>query len=233
MDEQKNVAVESETESEKVNSARKYDQREFLEDYAWTEKLYRAIIVVSCILAAASIGVAVIWKVSYGLIGAFVTVVFYLTASSNMLYSRLGLAQRADHGELTVTEVYGQHREEVYIPEKLFWNEVTALGSEACDHKSSAEMKVLHLPRRIKKIEKDALKGATMLERICYGGSEEEWAEVEVLCELEGIEICFDELVEYPVKEKKPKKQKKQKKSKKNKIDDTEQSAESGGEEQE
>ena len=120
MEEQKNVAVESETESEKVNSARKYDQREFLEDYAWTEKLYRAIIVVSCILAAASIGVAVIWKVSYGLIGAFVTVVFYLSASSNMLYSRLGLAQRADHGELTVTEVYGQKREEVYLPEKLF-----------------------------------------------------------------------------------------------------------------
>lgn len=233
MEEQKNVAVESETESEKVNSARKYDQREFLEDYAWTEKLYRAIIVVSCILAAASIGVAVIWKVSYGLIGAFVTVVFYLTASSNMLYSRLGLAQRSNHGELTVTEVYGQKREEVYLPEKLFWNEVTALGSEACDHKSTAEMKVLHLPRGIKKIGKDALKGATMLERICYGGSEEEWAEVEVLCELDGIEICFDELVEYPVKEKKQKKQKKQKKSKKNKIDDTEQSAESGGEAQE
>jgi hypothetical protein len=232
MEEQKNVAVESETESEKVNSARKYDQREFLEDYAWTEKLYRAIIVVSCILAAASIGVAVIWKVSYGLIGAFVTVVFYLTASSNMLYSRLGLAQRSNHGELTVTEVYGQKREEVYLPEKLFWNEVTVLGSEACDHKSTAEMKVLHLPRTLKRIDADALKGATMLERICYGGNEEEWAEVEVLCELDGIEICFDELVEYPVKEKKPKKQKKQK-SKKNKIDDTEQSAESGGEEQE
>ena len=230
MDEQKDMSVESETESEKVNSARKYDQREFLEDYAWTEKLYRAIIVVSCILAAASIGVAVIWKVSYGLIGAFVTVVFYLTASSNMLYSRLGLAQRADHGELTVTEIYGQRREEVYLPERLFFCEVVAIGGEACDHKSSAEIKVLHLPRRIKKIEKDALKGATMLERICYGGTREEWAEVEVLCELDGIEICFDEPVEYPVKEKKTKKQKK---SKKNKIDDTEQSAESGGEEQE
>ena len=230
MDEQKDMSVESVTESEKVNSARKYDQREFLEDYAWTEKLYRAIIVVSCILAAASIGVAVIWKVSYGLIGAFVTVVFYLTASSNMLYSRLGLAQRADHGELTVTEIYGQRREEVYLPERLFFCDVVAIGSEACDHKSSAEIKVLHLPRRIKKIEKDALKGATMLERICYGGSEEEWAEVELLCKLDGIEICFDELVEYPVKEKKTKKQKK---SKKNKIDDTEQSAESGGEEQE
>ena len=61
MDEQKDMSVENVTESEKVNSARKYDQREFLEDYAWTEKLYRAIIVVSCILAAASIGVAVMW----------------------------------------------------------------------------------------------------------------------------------------------------------------------------
>ena len=63
MDEQKDMSVESVTESEKVNSARKYDQREFLEDYAWTEKLYRAIIVVSCILAAASIGVAVFTRV--------------------------------------------------------------------------------------------------------------------------------------------------------------------------
>ena len=230
MDEQKNVAVESETESEKVNSVRKYDQREFLEDYVWTEKLYRAIIVVSCILAAASIGVAVMWKVSYGLIGAFVTVVFYLSATSNMLYSRLGYAYKSDRGELTVTEIYGQHREEVYLPERLFFCDVVAIGSEACDHKSSAELKILHLPRTLKRIDADAFMGTPMLEKICFGGSEEEWAEVELLCELDGIEICFDELVEYPVKEKKTKKQKK---SKKNKIDDTEQSAESGGEEQE
>lgn len=230
MDEQKDMSVESVTESEKVNSARKYDQREFLEDYVWTEKLYRAIIVVSCILAAASIGVAVMWKVSYGLIGAFVTVMFYLSATSNMLYSRLGYAYKTDRGELTVTEIYGQKREEVYLPERLFFCDVVAIGSEACDHKSSEELKVLHLPRTLRRIDADALKGTPMLEKICFGGSEEEWAEVEVLCELDGIEICFDELIEYPVKEKK---QKKQKKIKKDKIDDTEQSAESGGEEAE
>ena len=230
MDEQKDMSVESVTESEKVNSARKYDQREFLEDYVWTEKLYRAIIVVSCILAAVSIGIAVIWKVSYGLIGAFVTVMFYLSASSNMLYSRLGYAYKTDRGELTVTEIYGQRREEVYLPERLFFCDVVAIGSEACDHKSSAELKVLHLPRTLRRIDADALKGTPMLEKICFGGSEEEWAEVEVLCELDGIEICFDEQIEYPVKEKK---QKKQKKIKKDKIDDTEQSAESGGEEAE
>lgn len=229
MDEQKNMSVESVTESEKVNSARKYDQREFLEDYVWTEKLYRAIIVVSCILAAASIGVAVMWKVSYGLIGAFVTVVFYLSATSNMLYSRLGYAYKSDRGELTVTEIYGQHREEVYLPERLFFCDVVAIGSEACDHKSSAELKILHLPRTLKRIDADAFMGTPMLEKICFGGSEEEWAEVELLCELDGTEICFDELVEYPVKEKKTKKQKK---SKKDKGEDTEQSAESGGEEQ-
>ena len=229
MDEQKDISVESVTESEKVNSARKYDQREFLEDYAWTEKLYRAIIVVSCILAAASIGVAVMWKVSYGLIGAFVTVVFYLSSSSNMLYSRLGYAYKSDRGELTVTEIYGQHREEVYLPERLFFCDVVAIGSEACDHKSSAELKILHLPRTLKRIDADAFMGTPMLEKICFGGSEEEWAEVELLCALDGIEICFDELVEYPVKEKKTKKQKK---SKKDKGEDTEQSAESGGEEQ-
>ena len=229
MDEQKDMSVESVTESEKVNSARKYDQREFLEDYAWTEKLYRAIIVVSCILAAASIGVAVIWKVSYGLIGAFVTVVFYLSATSNMLYSRLGYAYKSDRGELTVTEIYGQHREEVYLPERLFFCDVVAIGSEACDHKSSAELKILHLPRTLKRIDADAFMGTPMLEKICFGGSEEEWAEVELLCELDGIEICFDELVEYPVKEKKTKKQKR---SKKDNGEDTEQSAESGGEEQ-
>ena len=224
MDEQRDMSVESVTESEKVNSARKYDQREFLEDYVWTEKLYRAIIVVSCILAAASIGVAVMWKVSYGLIGAFVTVVFYLSAGSNMLYSRLGYAYKSDRGELTVTEIYGQHREEVYLPERLFFCDVVAIGSEACDHKSSAELKILHLPRTLKRIDADAFMGTPMLEKICFGGSEEEWAEVELLCELDGIEICFDELVEYPVKEKKTKK--------KDKGEDTEQSAESGGEEQ-
>ena len=170
------------------------------------------------------------WKVSYGLIGAFVTVVFYLSATSNMLYSRLGYAYKSDRGELTVTEIYGQHREEVYLPERLFFCDVVAIGSEACDHKSSAELKILHLPRTLKRIDADAFMGTPMLEKICFGGSEEEWAEVELLCELDGIEICFDELVEYPVKEKKTKKQKK---SKKDKGEDTEQSAESGGEEQE
>ena len=57
-----------------------------------------------------------------------------------------------------------------------------------------------------------------------------------------GVRVCYDEdgplvkVVLGPVKLTvfpRPKKQKKQKKSKKNKIDDTEQSAESGGEEQE
>lgn len=230
MDEQRNLAVGDETENEKVNSARPYGEGEFLSDLARTIKQYRTVLIISFVLAAASIGVAVMWKVLYGLVGAFVTVVFYTAGSTNLLYSRLGLAYRIEKGELTVTELYGRNREEVFLPERLLYSEVVAIGNEACDHRSSAEIRVLHLPRTLKKIEKDAFKGAPLLERICYGGSEEEWAEVELLCELEGIEVCFDEIIDYPVKEKKEKKSKKQRKSKKGNREETEQSAENGGE---
>jgi hypothetical protein len=219
MEEQNNVTVETETETEneKVNNVRPYSESEFLSDLEWTKKLYLAVVIVSFALAAASIGVAVIWKVSYGLVGAFATVVFYLNATSHILYTKLGFSHTSERGELTVTEIYGKNREEVFVPERLLWLDVTSIGKEACDHKSSAEIKVLHLPRTLKTIEIDAFKGVRGLERICYGGSEEEWSEVEILCELENIEICFNDAIDYPVKERKDKKDKKDKKAKKHK----------------
>ena len=231
MEEQKdmteNGAPECETvENEKVNNARPYGEDEFLSDLKWTDKLYRTIVIASFILAAASIGIAVMWKVSYGLIGAFVTVMFYMSASTNMLYSRLGFAYTSEKGELTVTELYGKNREEAFVPERLLWLDVTVLGKEACDHKSSAEIRVLHLPRTLKRIEPDAFKGANALERICFGGSEEEWTALEIECELEGVEICFDDEIGYPVKEKKTKKSKKDKKNKNNEDPEESETAE-------
>ena len=238
MEEQKDrgteIAPECETaENEKVNNARPYGEGEFLADLKWTDDLYRVILIASFVLAAASIGIAVMWKVSYGLLGAFVTVLFYMAAVSNMLYAKLGFAYTSERGELTVTELYGKNREEAFVPERLLLLDVTVLGKEACDHKSSAEIRVLHLPRTLKKIETDALKGTLALERICYGGSAEEWAEVAIECDLGDVEICFDDVIDYPVKEKKSKKDKKSKKSENDQEPKEAEVAEEGGEETE
>jgi hypothetical protein len=194
--------------------AKEYSEQDFLSDLKWTNKAYLVTVIVGAVLVAAAIAVAVIWQVFYGLMLAIMVVIAYIGATGKILYSRLGFSYDSLPGALKIKDVYGKDREQVFVPRRLFWLEVSEIGDKAFCHRSSAKLTTVYLPRTLKTIGENAFEGCDSLCRICFEGSEREWESIEKNTSFEGIEILFGQEIAYPVKEKKPKKQKKEKKKK-------------------
>ena len=194
---------------------REYSEQEFLSDLKWTGKAYLLLVIAAAALVAAAIALAVLWKVSYGLLLAIIIVLGYISLSGNILYSRLGFSYDSTHGALRIKDVYGKNRDQVFLPRRLFWLDVCEIGDRAFCHASSAKITTVYLPSTLKTIGENVFEGCESLCRICFEGSEEEWESIEKKTSLEGIEILFSQEIAYPVKQKK---QKKAKKDKKNKV---------------
>ena len=198
---------------------REYSEQEFLSDLKWTGKAYLLLVISAAALAAAAIALAVLWKVSYGLLLAIIIVLGYISLSGNILYSRLGFSYDSTQGALRIKDVYGKNRDQVFLPRRLFWLDVSEIGDRAFCHSSSAKITTVYLPRTLKSIGENVFEGCESLCRICFEGSEEEWESIEKKTSLEGIEILFSQEIAYPVKQKKQKKAKKDKKNRnKNKM---------------
>ncbi len=208
----------SEETAELVEQDRSYSEEEFLKNLAEFEKAYLATVIMAGAIAAAGIAVAVLIKVSFGLMLAIAAVLFYIGTVTNILHSKLGLAYTTLSGALYVTEYYGKGKEEAWIPRRIMWIDVRSVEDEAFDHESCREIRVVHLPKTINHIGKNIFLGCENISRICFEGSPEEWDAIEKETDLDGIEIEFFSVVAYPEKKnKKDKKEKKEKKSKKDK----------------
>ena len=193
---------------------REYSEQDFLSDLKWTNKEYFQLVIGVAVLAAAAIALAVLWKVFYGLLFAIIVALVYTVAASNILYSRLGFSYDSLPGALRIKDVYGKNRDQVFVPRRLFWLDVSEIGDRAFCHSSSTKITTVYLPSTLKTIGENVFEGCESLCRICFEGSEAEWESIEKKTSLEGIEILFSQEIAYPVK---PKKQKKAKKDKKNK----------------
>ena len=193
---------------------REYSEQDFLSDLEWTDKTYLLLVISAAALAAAAIALAVLWKVFYGLLFAIIVALVYTVAASNILYSRLGFSYDSLPGALRIKDVYGKNRDQVFLPRRLFWLDVSEIGDKAFCHSSSAKITTVYLPRTLKSIGENVFEDCESLCRICFEGSEEEWESIEKKTSLEGIEILFLQEIAYPVKQKKPKKAKKDKKNK-------------------
>ena len=208
-----------------------YTEQSFLDALAWTSKAYLLTVIICAAVAAAGVAVAVIVKVSYGLICALCAVVAYIGAVNNILYKRLGVAHKSESGRLTVTEYYGKNRDEAWIPRRLLWLDVTALGDEAFDHESSKNIKVVHLPRTLRHVGKDVFKGCESIERICFEGSRSEWEEIESETDLGVYTVEFEEKIAYPEQiplKARYKSKKKPKKAKRSVSDNADMAADAG-----
>ena len=193
---------------------REYSEQEFLSDLKWTGKAYLLLVIAAAALVAAAIALAVLWKVSYGLLLAIIIVLVYTVAASNILYSRLGFSYDSTQGELRIKDVYGKNRDQVFLPRRLFWLDVWEIGDRAFCHSSSTKITTVYLPSTLKTIGENVFEGCESLCRICFEGNEAEWESIEKKTSLEGIEILFSQEIAYPVKQKKQKKAKKDKKNK-------------------
>ena len=203
--------VETVEATQEVIEYVEYTEEKFLKDLLWTSRAYLIIVIVSALIAAAGIAVAVIVKVSYGLAIAIAAVLAYALATEYVLQSKIGVSYTSGSGELIITECYGKKRDQVWIPRRLLWLNVTEIRDEAFDHKSSVYIKTVHLPATLKRIGKDAFKSCEALERICFEGSEAQWAQIECESALDGIELCFGDALGYPARDVSNKKSRKDK----------------------
>lgn len=154
---------------------------------------YIFTLILSSVILAGAICCAVIFNVIFGLLLLLIAILAYIALTKNLLYKNLGIAYRAYHGCLTVTELYGRNREVVYIPDEIIMLTVTEIGTKAFTHESSKSIREIHIPKSIIRIGTSAFAKLPALTDLYYEGSEEEWKELSRLAPLENVNLHFNE----------------------------------------
>ena len=163
--------------------------QKFEQSYLW--------LVIGCGCGAAlAILLGVLWRVSVGLILAIAVALAYRTALPELLKTHLGLACRRNRDGVTVSVLPTDAIwEELWIPARLLWLDVTELGEVS-------GVRALHLPRSIRRL--GTRKAESSPTQILYEGSPEEWAELEGHTCLADTELACD--IPYPRKPSRSKK---------------------------
>ena len=153
---------------------------------------YLTIVIAAGAVMAAAVTVAVLWRVSVGLLLGICGAVAYMLLLSDMMKRELGLWYKRTEGGIACSVISSKKLEgekERALPERLMWLDVTALCAPEGKDTPDTCAETLYLPVSVKRIEADALSGMAALKRIVYGGSAEEWREVLCEADLSGIEI--------------------------------------------
>ena len=158
--------------------------------------LYIYTLILSGAIILAGIVYAVAVKVFIGLLIAMAGALTYVALTSNILYRVMGLSYKSESGKLTLTNVYGRDREDIYIPKRLILCRVVEIDDKAFSHKSSENIKRVYLPASIEKIGENIFEGCPNLEQIYFAGSQESWNKIESLTDTSSYEIVFGEAEE-------------------------------------
>lgn len=177
--------------NEEQNDPHELAEKNFYAELKQVGTLYLYTVIISALIVACGLICAIIYKVFIGLLIGILGVLFYTVLTSNILYKRLGISYRSTSGALTVTQLYGQDRSEIWIPERLLWITVTEIGDKAFDHASSSQINTVHLPATLKAVGKDIFAGCTELRTVCFDGSREQWKQIESLTDFSPYEIIF------------------------------------------
>ncbi len=186
--------------------------REFIDNLKSVNSSYLAIVIISAAIAAAGITVAVLWYVSAGLALAILAILFYMYATKSLLSGRLGISYKSSTGRLCISKLCTNGKQELWIPSRLLWLDVTEISNRVFTPEDAASVKILHLPKALLSIGKYAFEDCNALQHIYFEGSEQEWASIELNCDLEGIELHFldNSIFSVPKTEKKSKHSSKQ-----------------------
>ncbi|MBQ9085999.1 MAG: hypothetical protein IJY47_02300 [Clostridia bacterium] len=136
---------------------------------------FQLVIGCGCVLIM-GIVVAVLVSVLVGILIFLAGCGIYLYFLRDELKKRLGLKYRRGEDGWAVTPVARGEDEELWIPERLMWLEVTELfrGEEPpCEG-----IRALHLSAGIKLLEEGLFDRLPNLETICFLGTEEQWQAV-------------------------------------------------------
>ena len=157
---------------------------------------YIGFIVIVGIIMAAAICVAVLYNVAFGVAIAAFGVFFYTSFLSENLSKTLGFRYVSLAGGIRLTMCRARYGEVMWVPDRLMWFDVIAIGDGAFKSEKNAELKKVFLPRTLTEIGKDVFEGCDSLEDIYYQGSEEDFAKISCGTDLSAYRIIFD--AKYP-----------------------------------
>ena len=145
---------------------------------------------------ALAILIAVMLRVWGGLLLAILVAIAYRVILTDLLKKHLGLSCRRNPDGVAVSVVSeGLPWEELWIPRRLLWLDVTEL-------EGAADVKRLHLPRSLRRIGSG--EPLARLEQLLYEGSAEEWAAVKCDALPEDLAVAYEcAYPPRPVKERK------------------------------
>lgn len=173
------------------NEAEPSAAERFAATLASFERFYLWLVVAGGALCATAVVLAVLVRVSIGLALAIATALAYRYLLAWSLAKGLGLHAKNRRGRCTVSLIRGE--EEAFLPERLLWLDVTCLS--AAEKVSDGEkVRVLTLPRTLRRIETGAMDTLVALERIEFCGTEEEWQAMEKPESLPACEIVCMEI---------------------------------------
>ena len=202
----KNEAFNAEqTDTETENEITKADaQKEFLDNLKNVNSSYINIVMVCGCLAICGIIIAIHLMLWIGIGISFSSVIIYMILTKLLLIQKLGISYESTSGALTVTKIMAKDKEEILIPSRLLFVDVTKLSDNA--FYNSKELRIVHLPATLSEIGKDVFNSCDALEKIYFEGSQDEFEKIVCATDLSTFEIIFCDKAEYKIKKAKKEK---------------------------
>lgn len=149
---------------------------------------------VACVSAVIllSVVVAVVWKVSLGLLFGIAAAVLYEYFKRDAFRTHLGMRAKTVRGGLSVSTLHAKGEDVLYLPETVAGWRILELGEGALDSDGNANLRILYLPVSLERIGKDAFGGCPSLREIRFAGSKEAFEKIRCDTDLFGLTLSFD-----------------------------------------
>ena len=214
MNENKIFDAQASADEKEITVEKNDAQAEFLRALKTANSSYLNIVMTCACLALCGIPIAIYVRLLFGIAAAIASVVAYMIATKTLLSKTLGISYETTSGALTVTKLCAKDKEEIFIPRRLLWVDVTQLGDKAFAGDSSKNMKTVHLPSTLTFIGEDIFEGCEALECVYFEGSQEDFEKIENHTDFSKFQLVFCDSADYAIK-----KQKRSKKSSANKAE--------------
>ena len=181
------------------DTAQKSSSERYAERLYKFDSFYIQLIVCSAAVSAAAIAAAVLANVMIGILTAAALALIYAYFSADELRRDLGIRVRLCGVDLRITSFKALTGNEVFVPARLMWRDVTEIADGSFSCEANAEIEIIHIPSTITRIEKGAFDGCTSLKKICFESADVSRTEIDA--DISPYETEFG--VPYPEKIKK------------------------------
>lgn len=153
---------------------------------------YLYLIIMCGAFCAIAITVAVIWRVSVGILLAIIASLTYKLFLTDEMKKRLGYFSRRVSDGLALRAARKCTDEVIYVPEKLLWLDVTQIDERAFGDHMGGDAEEIVLPATLKRIGADAFVGCKALKTVRFRGDREQWNAIECLSDMSPYTVVFD-----------------------------------------